>query len=189
MQMRDLVRSIEAEFGRFKAAGERAIAQASDAELTAAIAPGGNSMAVLVWHVSGNFASRFTDFLTSDGEKPWRRRDEEFDQRGVTRAELLEKWQRGWDVLFGALAGLSDANLQDAITIRGVPFKVHEALHRALGHTGYHVGQIVFLAKTLRGDAWTTLSIPRGASDAYNQNPSLDRPEAHAAALKKTPAS
>ena len=161
------------------------MAQVGDAELTLPLAPGGNSIAVLVWHIAGNFESRFQDFLTTDGEKPWRRRDEEFDDRVVTREEMIAKWQHGWDVLFHAVDGLTDANLQDAITIRGVAFKVHEALHRALGHTSYHVGQIVFLAKTMRGDAWKTLSIPRGQSEAYNRNPAFDRPEAHTKALAK----
>src|SRR5688500_18424099 len=107
--MRDLVASLEAEFRRWKAAAEAAMAQVSDTQLTETLSPGGNSIAVLVWHISGNFASRFEDFLTSDGEKPWRHRDEEFDDRTVTREEVTAKWQRGWDVLFHTLAGLTDA--------------------------------------------------------------------------------
>ena len=136
----------------------------------------GNSIAVLVWHLSGNFASRFTDFLTTDGEKPWRRRDEEFDNRAVTRDELVTKWNHGWSILDRALAELTDKNLGDTVVIRGVQFKVHEALHRLLAHASYHVGQIVFLAKMFRGGDWQTLSIARGASDAYNANPTRERP-------------
>ena len=174
--MRDVLASIETEFRRYKGLGDGAILQLSDDELSRAGSAGGNSVAVLVWHLSGNFASRFTDFLTTDGEKPWRHRDEEFDDRRVTRDELVTKWNRGWAILSGALAALGDANLQDTVLIRGVEFKVHEALHRSLAHASYHVGQMVFLAKAFRGDTWKTLSIARGASQAYNANPTRERP-------------
>jgi hypothetical protein len=174
--MRPFIDSIESEFRRYKSVGDGALAQLTDEELTKIAAPGGNSAAVLVWHLSGNFASRFTDFLTSDGEKPWRKRDEEFEERVVTRDELVFKWNSGWATLFNALAELTDRNLDDAVTIRGVPFKVHEAPHRSLAHASYHVGQIVFLAKSFRGEAWSTLSIARGASQAYNANPTRERP-------------
>jgi hypothetical protein len=174
--MRDVVTSIETEFRRYKGLGDGAIHQLADDELSRAGSEGGNSVAVLVWHLSGNFASRFTDFLTTDGEKPWRHRDEEFDDRQVTRGELLAKWNSGWAVLLSALAALDDANLHDTVVIRGVEFTVHEALHRSLAHFSYHVGQMVFLAKSFRGDSWKTLSIARGASEAYNANPTRERP-------------
>ena len=121
----------------------------------------GNSVAILVWHVSGNLKSRFTDFLTTDGEKPWRHRDSEFDERTVTRDELLAKWNEGFSVLFAALAALKDADLGRIVTIRGEALKVHEALHRSLAHTSSHVGQIVLLGKAMRGAAWQTLTMPR----------------------------
>ena len=140
-----------------------------------------------MWHIGGNLASRFTDFLTSDGEKPWRRRDEEFLQRTVTRAELLEKWNSGWSALFTALSELTDDHLRKTVAIRGQSFEVHDALHRALGHISYHVGQIVYLGKSLRGDSWTCLTIPLGASEAYNRNPTLQDPSAHAAAMRNKP--
>ncbi len=174
--MRDVIGSIETEFRRYKGLGDGAFLQVSDEELVQSAGTGGNSIAVLVWHLSGNFASRFTDFLTTDGEKPWRRRDEEFDNRAVTREELVAKWNHGWTILDGALAELTDQNLSDTVVIRGVEFKVHEALHRLLAHASYHVGQIVFLAKMFRGDEWNTLSIARGASDVYNANPTRERP-------------
>jgi hypothetical protein len=174
--MREFIASIELEFRRYKDLGDGAFLQLSEAELVQPGANGGNSVAVLVWHLAGNFASRFTDFLTTDGEKPWRHRDEEFDDRAVTREELVAKWNGGWAVVNGALAGLSDTNLNDTVLVRGVEFKVHEALHRSLAHASYHVGQIVFLAKSFRGDAWNTLSIARGASQAYNANPIRERP-------------
>ena len=157
-----LIRSIDAEYRRYKALGEEAISQLDDAELGSPGPVGGNSTAVIVWHLSGNLASRFTDFLTSDGEKPWRHRDDEFAARTVSRDELLEKWQHGWTVLFEALADLSDTDLQRTVTIRGQSLQVHDALHRSLAHTSYHVGQIVYLAKLIRGETWRSLSIPPG---------------------------
>ena len=180
--MSNVIGSIEAEFRRYKALAEGAIAQLREPELCG---PGtsGNSVAVLVWHVAGNLRSRFTDFLTADGEKPWRHRDEEFDSRVVSRAEVLEKWESGWSALFGAMAGLTDADLTRTVTIRGQALEVQEALHRSLAHTSYHVGQIVYVAKSLRGEGWTYLSIPPGRSAAYNRNPTADRPEAHASKL------
>jgi hypothetical protein len=174
--MRDVLASLETEFRRYKGLGDGAIQQLTDEELSRAGSEGGNSVAVLVWHLSGNFASRFTDFLTTDGEKPWRHRDEEFDNRPVTRAELLAKWNSGWAILQSALATLDDSSLSETVLVRGVEFKVHEALHRSLAHFSYHVGQMVFLAKSFRGDGWKTLSIARGASDAYNANPTRERP-------------
>jgi hypothetical protein len=174
--MRRVLESIETEFRRYKGLGDGAIQQLTDDELSRAGSEGGNSVAVLVWHLAGNFASRFTEFLTTDGEKPWRHRDEEFDDRKVTRGELLDKWNGGWAVLQSALASLDDGNLNDTVVIRGVNFQVHEALHRSLAHFSYHVGQMVFLAKSFRGDSWKTLSIARGASEAYNANPTRERP-------------
>ena len=119
-------------------------------------APGpanGNSIAIICWHVSGNLRSRFTDFLATDGEKPWRKRDEEFDRRTVTRSELLSKWTIGWDVLFATLATLTDDDLMKTVTIRASRQAVHEALNRSLAHTSYHVGQIVYLAHAYAGTA------------------------------------
>ena len=180
--MRDIVESIRGEFVRYKALAEAAIAQLTDGELTDA-RYGGNSTAVICWHVSGNLRSRFTDFLTTDGEKPWRQRDEEFAARIVTRTELLTKWEQGWDVLFRALSELSDAQLGETVTIRGVPVRAHEALHRALAHVASHAGQIVLIAKATRGGDWKYLSIPPGQSDAYNQNPIGERAASHAQTL------
>jgi len=181
--MASIVESIRGEFLRYKALAEGAIAQLGDAEVCAPEGDAGNSIAVICWHVSGNLRSRFTDFLTSDGEKPWRRREEEFDRRTVTRSELLSKWQEGWDVLLQALGGITDDQLGATVTIRGERFTVYEALHRSLAHTSYHVGQIVYAAKAIRGSHWKYLSIPPGGSDAYNQNPALERPSAHASRL------
>ena len=172
-----VVRSIEAEFRRYKALGEKAIAQLDAAALAAAPPGGGNSIATICWHVSGNFRSRFTDFLTTDGEKPWRQRDEEFEPRTVTREELLAKWEQGWAVLLDTLGTLGDGDLDREVTIRGQSLSVLEALLRSLAHASYHVGQIVYAARSARGDDWTWLSIPPGQSEQYNRNPTLDRPK------------
>jgi hypothetical protein len=163
---RALVTSIKSEYQRYKTLGERALAQMSDDQLAYAANDESNSATAIVWHVSGNLESRFTDFLTTDGEKPWRKRDEEFDARRVDRNALLAKWERGWRVLTGTLAGLIDDDLSRTVAIRGEQMPVHQALHRSLSHTSYHVGQIVYLAKSLQGEKWTTLSIPRRTSDA-----------------------
>jgi hypothetical protein len=120
--------------------------------------------------------SRFTDFLPSDGEKPWRRGDEEFDQRNVTSAELQNKWNDGWNVLFRTLDALKDDDLHLLVTIRGEQFTAREALHRSVTHTAYHVGQIVNIAKTQLGSDWKTLTIPRGKSQEYNADPKGQRP-------------
>lgn len=139
--MRDFVASIENEYRRYKALAESAMAQLNDEQLNAVDSGPGNSITVIAWHVSGNLESRFSEFIVSDGEKPWRDRDAEFTARTATRAELIARWERGWTMALAALAPLSDADLSRALTIRGTTMRVHEALHRSLSHTAYHVGQ------------------------------------------------
>jgi hypothetical protein len=165
--MRKVIDSIRGEYDRYKGLGDGAVRQVDDQALSTPGPNGSNSLAVICWHISGNLQSRFTDFLTSDGEKPWRNREEEFDERAVTREGFLAKWERGWSTLFAALDALTDDNLGDTITIRGQQLHVVDALHRSLAHTSYHVGQMVYLAKALRGDAWASLSIARGQSQNY----------------------
>jgi uncharacterized damage-inducible protein DinB len=181
---RKLIEAIAAEYSRYKALGEGAFAQLHDAGLSQDVAHGTNSIAVIVWHLGGNLKSRFTDFRTADGEKPWRNREEEFAERVVTRQQLLAKWEEGWAVLFAALAELSDSDLPATITIRRQPVTIDQALLRSLAHASYHVGQIVHIAKSIRGGDWQSLSIPKGASDAYNQNPTGETPQRHAAAIR-----
>ena len=183
--MTSFIDSIRAEYLRYKALAEAAIDQLTDDELSAHGANSGNSIATICWHISGNLKSRFTDFLTTDGEKPWRQREEEFKARTVTRPALLSKWNDGWDVLLGTLSTLGDEQLTQTVTIRNQPLLVHEALHRSLSHLSYHVGQIVYAAKTMREKDWKYLSIPPGKSDAYNQAPTSDKPTAHQAALSE----
>jgi uncharacterized damage-inducible protein DinB len=181
--MAAVVESIRAEFSRYRGLAEAAIAQLDDADLVADTGEASNSIATICWHIAGNLRSRFTDFLTADGEKPWRKRDEEFERRMVTRDEVVARLYAGWTVLETALAGLTDDDLSRTITIRQQPMPVHEALHRSLAHTAYHVGQIVFMAKVRRGASWTSLSIPPGQSDAYNRNPGQEHGGDHAARL------
>lgn len=162
--MRTFMESIEAEYLRYRSTAEAALDQLSDEELIAIPAGTANSVATIAWHVGGNLRSRFIDFLTTDGEKPWRDRESEFLARTPTRTELLEFWNDGWNILEQSLGGLTDANLVDTVTIRGEELSVIQALHRSLAHSAYHVGQIVNRAKELRGADWTYLSIPPGGS-------------------------
>lgn len=158
--MRAIIEAIEVEYHRYKDYGEGAFRQVTDAQLNEGPADG-NSIAVIVWHIAGNLRSRFTDFLTADGEKPWRDRESEFDARNVTRSQLLEKWEDGWKVLLDSLRALDDDDLDRRITIRNQELPVIQALQRSVTHTSYHVGQIVFLAKSLSGQQWKSLTIPR----------------------------
>ena len=183
--MNPIIGSIHAEYRRYKALAEAALEQVPEPALSQPGPSGGNSLATICWHVSGNLESRFTDFLTSDGEKPWRQREEEFAARHVSRTELMEKWNQGWGALLATLAQLTDADLIKTITIRGVALSVHEALHRSLAHTSYHVGQIVYIAHAIRGGEWRYLSIPPGESDAYNANPTDETALAHSKRLKE----
>jgi uncharacterized damage-inducible protein DinB len=175
-----IIDSITGEYKRYKALAEGALSQITNDQLVAPAPGGGNSIATICWHLGGNLRSRFTDFLTSDGEKPWRKRDEEFEPRSVTKAELLAHWESGWSALFATLAALSDADLSRTVTIRGQALRVDEALHRSLAHATYHVGQVVYAARALCGPAWRFLSIPPGQSEAFNAMPQLRRPDEHA---------
>ena len=167
--MTTIIDSIRGEFLRYKELGEKSIAQLSGEELSQAGPGSGNSIATISWHISGNLTSRFTDFLTSDGEKPWRHREEEFAARSVTRDELLAKWNDGWTVLLDTLSSLSDDQLEQNVKIRSQSLTVAAALHRSLAHLSYHVGQIVYIAKAIRGTEWNYLSIAPGKSDDFNR--------------------
>jgi hypothetical protein len=151
-----------------KRMAESAMAQLSDKEFFAALDPESNSVAVLAKHIAGNAHSRFTDFLTSDGEKPDRFRDREFEIHANTcREQLMRYWEDGWSVVFGTLESLKPDDVTRTVTIRQEPHTVLQALNRALAHYAQHIGQIVFLAKHLRSSQWQTLSIPRGKSEEY----------------------
>jgi hypothetical protein len=152
-----------------KRLADRAVAQVPDDKLHAALDENTNAIAVIMKHVAGNLASRWTDFLTTDGEKPWRNRDDEFVDTFAGRAELLEAWERGWACLLTTLKGLKQEDLEKTVLIRGEPHSVPLALERSLGHTCYHVGQIVQVARIQAGEKWTTLTIPRGGSEQFNK--------------------
>lgn len=149
---------------------DKAIGQLPDDKLRVALDPNTNSVAVIMKHVAGNLLSRWTDFLTTDGEKTWRNRDDEFIDSFNTCAEVLDYWENGWNRLFKTLEGLEPDDLAETITIRGEPHSVPLAIHRSLAHCGYHVGQIILIARVLAGDEWETITIPRGQSSRYNQN-------------------
>jgi hypothetical protein len=152
-----------------KRLADRAVGQVPDDKLHAALDANTNSIAVIMKHVAGNLTSRWTDFLTADGEKPWRDRDGEFVDSFGSRAELLEAWERGWACLLTALKGLKAEDLGKTVLIRGEPHSVPLALERSLGHTCYHVGQIVQVARVHAGERWETLTIPRGGSEQFNK--------------------
>ncbi len=148
---------------------DKAIAQLPDDKLRIALDPNTNSIAVIMKHVAGNLLSRWTDFLTTDGEKPGRNRDGEFVDTFASRAELLAYWESGWQTLFETLAALTVDDLARNVTIRGEVLSVPLAMQRSLAHCGYHVGQIILIARILAGDQWTTITIPRGGSTGFNQ--------------------
>jgi len=164
-----------AEYKRYKNLLEKAVEQVSDEDFFKQFGAQDNSIAIIVKHISGNLLSRFTDFLTTDGEKEWRNRESEFQVSEITKAELMEMWKRAWQVLEEAVFSLNPEDMKKMVTIRGVAFTVEEALARSLAHFSYHVGQITYLAKHFAGDNWKYLSIPPGGSSAYNQNPSREK--------------
>jgi uncharacterized protein DUF1572 len=156
------------QFRGHKRMGEAAMAQLEDKDFLAVIDPQSNSVAMLVKHIAGNARSRFTDFLNSDGEKPDRFRDQEFEvSESTTREEVMCWWEQGWAYVFATLDSLEPEDVQRTVTIRGEPHTVMQALNRALAHYAQHIGQIVFLAKHLRSEQWQMLSIPRGKSEDY----------------------
>ena len=152
-----------------KKLADKAIAQLSDQQLRTALDPNTNSIAVIMKHVAGNLLSRWTDFLTSDGEKPNRNRDDEFVDTFANRQQIVDRWEQGFACFLNTIRGLSADDLEKSIAIRGVPHTVPLAIQRSLGHTCYHLGQIVQAARVLAGENWTTLTIARGQSQQFNQ--------------------
>ena len=153
-----------------KRLAEGALAQLREQDFFVALDAESNSVAILIKHIAGNMRSRFQDFLTSDGEKPDRHRDQEFEVGGrPSREELMHWWEQGWGVVLGALDALKPEDLTRTVYIRQEPHTVVQALNRALAHYAFHIGQIVFLAKHLRSSEWKTLSVPRGKSEEFNR--------------------
>ena len=169
-----LIKDFLDEFERYKVMGEKAIAQVPDAALNRILAKDGNSIAMLVRHINGNLRSRFTDFLNSDGEKPWRQRDLEFEERNYSRSEVNAMWAEALETVKRELAKITDDDLEKEVTIRGVPFTAHGAICRLVAHFSYHVGQIVLLAR-VAAEQWHWITIPKGQSEQYNQNPTMEK--------------
>ncbi|MGB5071165.1 MAG: DUF1572 family protein [Flavobacteriales bacterium] len=155
-------------FAYYKELAEKAVVQVKDEDLGTAVGADGNSIAVVMRHIAGNLRSRFTDFLSTDGEKPWRNREGEFAEVHPSRATLLEEWDGAWAVFFKEVGPLGESDMGRTVLIRNEPHTVLDALHRQLGHYAYHVGQIVFMARTFTGESWKSLSIPRGGSAKFN---------------------
>ncbi len=152
-----------------KSLGDKTLQKLTTDQLTWRPNPVSNSIAIIVQHMHGNMLSRWTNFMTEDGEKSWRKRDEEFDDGSVTKEELLARWEEGWEVLLAALESLKPSDMTADIRIRNQPLSVTDAINRQLAHSSYHVGQIVYVGKWLMSDSWESLSIPKNASNEYNK--------------------
>ena len=161
--------SVIQQFKYYKLLGEKTFAQLKETDLFWQYNDANNSIAIIVKHLNGNMLSRWTEFLTSDGEKKWRNRDGEFEASIKTRAELRVRWEEGWKCLFEALEGINKDNFNTTIYIRNQGHTIVEAINRQLAHYAYHVGQIVFIGGMIRGEKWTSLSIPKGKSKDYNR--------------------
>ncbi len=155
-------------FRHYKKLADGALAQVSDEQMVTLLDEDANSIATVMKHMAGNMKSRWTDFLTSDGEKSWRNRDEEFERPPATRQELLQMWEEGWACLFAALQSLTDTDLGRTVTIRAEAHSVMQAINRQIAHKAYHCGQIVLLAKHFQHANWKSLSVPRGKSAEFN---------------------
>jgi hypothetical protein len=164
----EFLESVKRQFAYYKQLADQTFEQVSDEELFFKYNDDSNSIAIIVQHLWGNMMSRWTDFLTSDGEKEWRKRDSEFEEVVKTRAELLEKWEEGWNCLFTTLNSLKDEDFSKTVYIRNQGHSVMEAINRQLAHYPYHVGQIVYVGKMLANNKWKSLSIPKNQSKAYN---------------------
>ncbi len=171
-----MMKSTRKQFEYYKLLGERTIAQLDDEALFWQYNEASNSIAIIVKHLWGNMLSRWTDFLTSDGEKEWRNRETEFEADIQSREELLEKWEEGWACLFTALDSVDENNIDTIVYIRNIGYSIPEAINRQLAHYAYHIGQIVYIGRMIQGAKWQSLSIPKGGSSDYNQE-KFDQPK------------
>lgn len=162
--------SIKKQFAYYKLLGERTFEQLTESDLFWQYNSECNSIAIIANHLWGNMQSRWTDFLTTDGEKEWRQRDLEFESVIKNKTELLSKWQEGWQTMFTALDSINQQNIHQEIYIRNQGHTIVEAINRQLAHYAYHIGQIVFLGKMIKGEGWISLSIPKGKSSEFNKN-------------------
>lgn len=162
--------SVQSEFHRYKSLGEKTFDQLTDEEIHWKHTATHNSIAIIVKHIVGNMLSRWTNFLTEDGEKTWRNRDTEFDGPYASKAEMLVAWEKGWNCLFAALESIDNYTFDSKVKIRNEDHTVIEAINRQLAHYPSHIGQILFLGKMIKGQDWNSLSIPKGESEAFNKN-------------------
>ncbi len=164
------LQSVIKRFTTYKDLGDKTFAQLEDKDFHFVPNEESNSIAVIIQHMHGNMLSRWTDFLTSDGEKTWRQRDAEFEEANLTKENLLKLWEDGWTCMFNALNALTEHDLQKTIFIRDEALSVTDAIHRQLAHYPYHVGQIIYAARIIKNKNWKNLSIPRGESAAFNKS-------------------
>lgn len=167
MEIKEIL-SIIQQFEYYKMLAEKAIEQCEEKKLFIQHHDNDNSIGIIVKHMSGNMLSRWTDFLTTDGEKEWRKRDDEFENDIDTKKQLMEYWNQGWSCLFTALQNLTSEDMEKTVYIRNQGHSVAEAIYRQMMHYAYHVGQIVFIAKFFKENDWQSLSIPKGASNSFN---------------------
>jgi hypothetical protein len=160
--------SINKRFKEYKLLGEKTFEQLNDEEMHMQPNNESNSIAIVIQHMNGNMLSRWTNFLTEDGEKEWRKRDEEFEQHQFSKQQLMDLWNAGWKVCLDSLESLTENDLSKTITIRSQPLNVVDAINRQLAHYGYHVGQIVYLGRWIRAGEWKSLSIPKNKSREFN---------------------
>jgi hypothetical protein len=161
--------SVIKRFKEYKVLGEKTFGQLNDEEMHFQPNQESNSIAIIIQHIHGNMLSRWTNFLAEDGEKEWRKRDDEFEAHQFSKQQLLEKWNEGWKVLLDAIESLTANDLSKTITIRSQPLNVVDAINRQLAHYGYHVGQIVYLGRWIRQSEWQSLSVPKNKSEEFNQ--------------------
>ena len=166
----DYLRSVIKQFEYYQSLGERTFDQLPEEKVLWQYNEASNSIAIVVNHLCGNMKSRWTNFLTSDGEKPWRERDTEFEQIIKTKDELLVRWNVGWDCLFGALESVDADNFNTEVYIRNQSHSITEAVNRHLAHYSYHIGQIVYIGRMIKGKDWKSLSIPKGESSFFNES-------------------
>lgn len=167
--MNSYLESVKKQFEYYKSLGEKTFEQIPEQMLFWQPNEASNSISMIVKHLNGNMLSRWTDFLTTDGEKEWRKRDEEFENDIKTKKELISKWDEGWECLFNAINPLTEEDLKKEVYIRNMGHSIPEAIHRQLAHYSYHVGQIVFIGKIIQNENWNSLSIPKGESKEYNK--------------------
>lgn len=168
--MKSYKESIIKQFQYHKLLGDRTFEQLESKDIQWQYNSESNSISIIVKHIVGNMLSRWTNFLTEDGEKDWRQRDSEFEYAYFTKDDMINAWEKGWDCLFGAITPLQEDDFERLVYIRNQSHTVTEAINRQLAHYSYHVGQIVFLGKMIKGNEWRSLSIPKGDSSKYNKN-------------------